>query len=205
MCSELDCFQGVADLVTGFANGHQILPRRSDNKALKSFSFTTAKVLSILEGRRAAEVSEVVRATGLSRETVLKQLSTLRRFALVDVTQKGKILVTHKIRSPFREIAAYEVKVRDWKSGLHQARNYRSFAHRVTLALPLARAQKVRKYLSVFRQFKVGLLGIGNRGQMVWLLKPRKLKPISPARNFLASIYLLTNGAPRQSRFSRRA
>lgn len=190
-CSELDCFQGVADLVVGIKNGYDLLPKTNPRKQYEGFSFSTAKVLAALQGRKFHSVSDTSRITGLSEDTVRKQLNTLRSLGVVGVHRKGFVKTIRVVRPLFREIAAFEVKVKDWKSGLHQARNYKSFAHRVSLALPLRRAVALKSQAKIFRRFGVGLVGIGKAGKLVWILKPPKLKPISPARNFLASIRLL--------------
>jgi hypothetical protein len=203
VCTELDCFQGIADLVSGTPNGYRFLPSKTPRRRLKHFSFSTAKVLSALQGRKVTDSTRIAQATGLSKQTVRRQVRFLEELSLVRVEPRGRLRVTHEIKPPFSEIEAYEVKVRDWKGGLYQARNYRSFAHKVSLALPLRQAKQLKGQLGTFRRFKVGLVGIGNTAQLVWLVKPRRQKPISRARTFLASIHLLKKGAPRGTRASR--
>jgi hypothetical protein len=90
-------------------------------------------------------------------------------------------------------MVAFEVKVKDWKSGLRQARSYKSFANRTYLALPIERADSIKQHVDVFRRFNVGLLGIEKGGGLQWFVKTRRSSPISPARNFYASVQLLKN------------
>ena len=187
--SELDCFQGVADVVIGTHNGYRLLPRITKN-TLNLLSFSTSKVLSALTDRKRSSVPQIVQATGLSASTVRSELNVLRKLSILHI-KNGQISILHVIRPPFKEIEAFEVKVRDWKSGIYQARNYKSFAHKVSVALPLARAVVLKKRLPEFRRMRVGLLGIGPTGELRWFLRPRRHRPISGPRTFLAAISLL--------------
>lgn len=188
---ELDSFQGVADLVVGELNGHGLLPPGVPRSRLKKFSFSTARVLASLRGRKTGRISEIARTSGLSEKTVRRELRRLQAASIVAILDRGRVLVLHGIISPFAEVVAFEVKVKDWKSGLRQARSYKSFANRAYLALPIDRAHSIKKHVKVFRLFKVGLVGIGRRGCLRWFTKTRKLSPISPTRNLYASFQLL--------------
>ena len=188
---ELDSFQGVADLVVAELNGHRMLPPEVPRKRLEIFSFSTAKVLATLRGRKNIRISEIAENSGLSQETVRRQLRQLRNAGIVDIGERGRVRIVHEVSPPFNEMVAFEVKVKDWKSGLRQARSYKSFANRTYLALPSMRANSVKKHLQVFRLFNVGLVGIGKGGGLQWFIRTRRSKPISPARNFYASVQLL--------------
>jgi len=188
--TELDCFQGIADVVSGVYSGYRLLSGLSKKK-LRAFSFSTSKVLAALAGRRRATITKTAIRAGLSLPTVKSELSSLQSLGLLRITRGGQIEVRHAIRTPFSEIVAYEVKVKDWKSGIYQARNYKSFAHKVSVALPLARANRLAEKLPEFRRMHVGLVGIGPQGGLRWLLKPRRRRPISPPRHFHAAMCLL--------------
>src|SRR5579863_1519150 len=168
---ELDSFQGIADLVTGQLNGHCLLPSSVSPSKLKTFSLSTAKVLGALLGRKTAYITEVERMSGLSRKTVRKQLRTLKDAGMVNSENQERVHMQHEVRPPFEEVIAYEVKVKDWKSGLRQALSYKSFANRAYLALPMDRADSLKKRLQIFRRFNVGLVGIGRTGKLKWLTK----------------------------------
>lgn len=187
---EMDCFQGVADVVTGTYNGYRLFPHNARTN-LHLLSFSTAKVLSCLVGRRTANIKTIADASGLAISTIKKELAVLRKMEMLRARTGSLVSIAHGIRQPFKEIAAFEVKVKDWKSGIYQARNYRSFAHKVSVALPLNRARLLRKRLNDFRRMRVGLLGIGPAGDLEWFLKPRRQRPISNPRSFLAAINLL--------------
>jgi DNA-binding transcriptional ArsR family regulator len=199
---ELDCFQGVADLVSGMRNGHRLVPRGVSPSALGPISFSLAKVLSSLSQRKVAEIRTIAQTTGLTPQTVRRQLSILGELRIIKLKPGGRVRVLHEIGCPFKQIDAYEVKVRDWRSGLRQALNYRCFANRVFLAMPLNRANALRERIDIFRRFNVGLVGIDDAGRLVWLFKARRQRPISLARSFLASIRLLQRGSAHNFRSS---
>jgi hypothetical protein len=192
--SEVDCFQGVADVVAGIYNGYRLFRNQKQSK-LSTVSFSTAKVLSALAGRRTSSIGKISQISGLSSSTVKKQLTVLHGLGILRVEKGARISIKHQIRTPFQEILAFEVKVKDWKSGIYQARNYKSFAHKVSVALPLNRARLLKKRMRDFRLMRVGLLGIAPSGELEWLLRPRRQKPISGPRNFLAAITLLKNAS----------
>jgi Bacterial regulatory protein, arsR family len=192
VASELDCFQGIADVVVGTANGHRLLSNLKKSELLR-LSFSTSKILYALADRRKSSIEEILRISGLSRATVLKELSFLKKLGILQTKSGGRVSISNAICPPFNQIEAYEVKVKDWRSGIYQARNYKSFAHKVSVALPLARAKRLTGKLHEFRRMRVGLLGIGPTGQLTWFLRPRRLRPISGPRNFLAAVRLLGN------------
>jgi hypothetical protein len=196
--SELDCFQGVADVVAGTFN---IDGQRSNTSVIGGShltSFSTAKVLAALAGRRRSNVSNVVMTSQLSASTVRKELGLLQKMRMIQIGRDGNVSIPRAIRPPFKQIEAFEVKVKDWKSGIYQARNYKSFAHKVSVVLPLTRAQTLKNRLAVFRRMRVGLAGISPSGELKWLLKPRHHKPISSSRHFLATMRLLRNARLRR-------
>lgn len=55
-----------------------------------------------------------------------------------------------------REVVAVEVKLKDWRRGYRQANRYKSFAHKVFLALPSSEAKKVD--IDVLKECNVGLI-----------------------------------------------
>jgi hypothetical protein len=190
VATELDCFQGIADVVLGVYAGHRMLPGVS-KRELQTLSFSTSKILAALHDKRRATFSRIAITSGLSLPKVKSELTLLQKMGILRIHRPGQIAVLRRIRVPFSEITAFEVKVKDWKSGIYQARNYKSFAHKVSVALPLARATRLTNNLPEFRRMKVGLVGIGPKGNIRWLLKPRRRRPISQPRHFHAALRLL--------------
>lgn len=185
--SEIDCFQGIADVVCGLSSGSDLLPLSSNGHVARG-SFSTAKVLAALSGKKSSTREEIAREAGLTEKTVAKELRLLRYSRIVAGVRGGRVLVPRKIRHPFRTLTAFEVKVKDWTSGIYQARNYRSFAHQVFVALPLRKAMLVRKNKELFKRLRVGLVGIGEGGELVWLIRSPRQRPVSAGRSFLAAL-----------------
>jgi DNA-binding MarR family transcriptional regulator len=188
---ELDSFQGVADLVIGEFNGMHILPRTIPRNRLKVFSFSTAKVLAALDRRKVIRVSEIAGKSGLSLATVRKELRKLRENKIIDIQRPDRVRILHVVSPPFKELVAFEVKVKDWKSGLRQARSYKSFANQTYLALPEDRAKVLKDHIKILKRFNVGLVGVGSDGRLHWHARARRSKPISLARYYYASLQLL--------------
>jgi DNA-binding transcriptional ArsR family regulator len=190
---ELDSFQGVADLVIGEFNGLHILPGTISRNRLKAFSFSTAKLLATLDRRKVIRVSQIAEKCGLSLATVRKELRKLRETKIIDIQRPDRVRILHLVSPPFKELVAFEVKVKDWKSGLRQARSYKSFANQAYLALPQGRAELLKDHIKVFKRFNVGLVGVGSGGRLHWHARARRSKPISLARYYYASLQLLIN------------
>jgi hypothetical protein len=197
--SEVDCFQGVADLVLAYPNGYRLISKLT-KKALSPFSFSTAKVLAALSGRKFTDRERLANKTGLTPGTVAKQLGVLHRVGIVENHQSGRVSIRRRVKHPFKAMTAFEVKVKDWTSGIYQARNYRSFAHEVFLALPLAKATSLSKRADIFRRLKVGLVGIGKYGELVWIINSPRRKPISSPRSYLVALQMMRENCGRSTR-----
>lgn len=189
LCTEVDSYQGVADVVSatynGFATRFAKLPRRH----LTGLNLTTARILATLEPRRRHTLLDLTATTGFSRSTLRTHLAHLHKLGFLRLSD-DVVTLSHVPRLPLAEIAAYEVKVSDWRHGLYQAKNYRSFAHRVSLALPDLKAKTVLKNRKAFVQCGIGLAGISRNG-IRWYIRPRPRLPISRSRAFAVCFEVL--------------
>jgi hypothetical protein len=191
--SEVDCFQGIADLVYAIPSGNGFVPAPT-NRRLPRFSFSTAKVVAALSGRSSTTRQKLANETGLTPNTIARQLLLLRKMGIVGNHANGRLTIKRPVKHPFEVTTAFEVKVKDWTSGIYQARNYRSFADEVFLALPLRTANRLSKREKLFRRLRVGLVGIGERGELAWLIKSRRQRPVSAARSFYVALNLRRTG-----------
>jgi hypothetical protein len=187
--SEVDCFQGVADLVYAIPNGHSFISTRNNPKHAR-FSLSTAKVVAALSGRKSTTRQKLANETGLTPNTISKQLPLLRKMGIIANHSNGRVPIKRLVKHPFKATTAFEVKVKDWTSGIYQARNYRSFADEVFLALPLPTAKRLSRRERLFKRLRVGLVGIGKHGELVWFIKSPRRKPISAARSFFVALNL---------------
>lgn len=190
ICSEVDVWHGIADVVVATANGDLSAADWLAPSHLKHLNLTTAKLLTQLRYNEYRSVANIGRAAGFSSATVLTHLRTLEKLGIVK--RKGvEARLLRSTKTPFMDVTAFEVKVSDWRHGLYQATHYRSFANRVAVALPDAKAKSVAIHKETFRLFGIGLVGIGGRASMTWYVKPARRQPTSASRVLLGFVQLL--------------
>lgn len=198
ICSEVDCWNGIADVVVATANGARLFNHLS-RAQLSSISLTTARILTRLSVRRCVSVEDLSSMLGMSQETVRSHVSRLITLKIASV-QDRKIRLTSAAKSPFKEVTAFEVKTKDWRRGLYQATHYKVFANRVALALPEEKARNVAAgHSEVFKKFGVGLLGL-SPDSFTFHIRPKKREPISPSRALMGAVELLKR---REAKFLR--
>ena len=93
------------------------------------------------------------------------------------------------------------MKVSDWRHGLYQATHYKSFANRVVLALPDAKAKLVASHKHAFRLFGVGLVGLSIADGITWYVKAARRTPSSASRTVLGILEILKS---REAKFLHR-
>ena len=190
ICSEVDVRHGIADVVVATADGRNRGPKWLELINLKLLSFTTAKLLAQLSYRAYTPVADIGRLMGYSSRTVSAHLRTLESMGVVR-TKGSRARLLHSTKSPFLKVTAFEVKTSDWKHGLYQATHYRTFAHRVAVALPNAKARAVSVHKDRFRLFGIGLAGIQSPASLKWYVKPASRTPTSRSRMLLGFVEIL--------------
>lgn len=190
ICSEVDVSHGVADVVVAIANGSLPAAEWLAPTSLKYVNLTTAKLLSKLKYGRYISVTSIRRSTGFTHDTVISHLRTLEKIGVVRLKGADATLV-RSTKTPFTDVTAFEVKVSDWRHGLYQATHYRSFANRVAVALPDAKAKLVAIHREIFRLYGIGLVGINGETSLTWYAKPSRRQPTSASRVLLGFVQLL--------------
>jgi len=175
---EVDCYLGVADVVTmqwSRAFWRNLTPRTIAPLSRPG----TALVYALIErlGKVSAEV--LVARLGLATTTVSRHLASLRRAKLVSHRKDG----TYRIAVPFPHrslgITAYEAKIEKWQRALYQAARYWSFANQVYVVLPLSRARKLLTNKKFCRSTGMGLMGINGAGALKKLIPSASFTPRS--------------------------
>lgn len=81
--------------------------------------------------------------------------------------------------SQCRELIAFEAKLRDWKSALHQAYRNTLFAHRAFVVMPANAALVALQHQDAFDQRGVGLIAVGPWGLHVLIeQEPNRDRPL---------------------------
>lgn len=150
---------GRADFVLAFPNPSRLLARRE--AVLQPLRvMTEARLVAALSGRYARTVDEAAETAGMTAASVR---STARRLATsghVSVAQDGR-LRRHPAVEAVVATAAYEAKVREWQSGLRQARHYALWNRWSTVVLETAR--NPQELLTQARRHGVGVVVAGER------------------------------------------
>jgi hypothetical protein len=187
VCSELDVSSGIADVVAATV-AHDPVCWLSPC-VLREVNLTTAKLLAQLKCRRYVSITDVTRTLGISWKTSMQHLRMLERFGMAKLKDDSvMLLITAKTH--FKHVDAYEVKVNDWRHGLYQATHYRSFANRVTVALPDKKAKAVAKNSQPFRTFGVGLVGVSPYS-LKWYVRPVKRPASSESKALYGVMQIL--------------
>ena len=191
ICPELDAYQGIADVIVAIGNGHTFFGRSLSRRDICSFNLTSARILVRLPYRKSVRISELARSTALSERTIERHLRTIEALGIVHKTPGSVSLIRSK-KAPFKEIAAFEVKISDWRQGLYQAMQYKAFANRAALILPAKKARSVANTnADVFRVFGIGLAGIDHGSKLRWHVRPRRQKPRSESKALLGCFEIL--------------
>jgi DNA-binding transcriptional ArsR family regulator len=195
---EFICSNGIADVVV-------VQPAKksweiSPNRRLKELNPTSAKVAAVLKSRIWSAVHLISERTGLGIRTVQHHLRVLNCLGFTELSPKGSVRLTRRLPIQGSEIAAFEVKVSDWRHGLYQAIHYRTFANRSVVVLPDAIASRVaERHKWLFRTFGIGLAGIGAGRNLMWYVKPRFRLPTSRVKRLAALFELLKRPSFRAS------
>jgi hypothetical protein len=119
----------------------------------------------------------------------MQHLRMLERLGLAKLRKESVMLLT-AARTHFKHVDAFEVKVTDWRHGLYQATHYRSFANRVTVALPDKKAKAVARNRKPFQTFGVGLVGV-TANSLKWYIKPVRRPASSQGKSLFGAVQIL--------------
>lgn len=195
ICSEIDAYNGIADVITATSNGRKPFAQNLRIADLQWLNVTSARIMAQLQYGRRMKLADLASSAGLSQRTVSIHVARLQRLGILRRT-RDEVTPLRSTKVPFRDITAFEVKVADWQHGLYQATHYKAFANRVALVLPDDKARRVAKRGKLFfTMFGVGLVGIRAPGILHWYLRPRFRKPLSHAKALLGSFQILKTRA----------
>jgi hypothetical protein len=140
---------------------------------------SVAELMARLHARRGADTTTLRRSTGFSEKVIKLQLANLAKAGVAKRTRAGMFRLTPGFRVPRVEVWAFEAKTHDWRRALYQALQYRGFAHRIYVVMPLARRALVRKHQPTFRRFGVGVVLIDERNRLRCMIAAQPRAPRS--------------------------
>ncbi|MDQ5982182.1 MAG: hypothetical protein QG549_179 [Patescibacteria group bacterium] len=127
---EFSAGYGIADLVfvKNFKNHNQTARLPLDNYYAVQVALSTFK-------NKEFTVNDVQRITGLSRVSSLKVIKLMIERGYALKAKAGYVRIKPLEKNSAKKIVAIEAKLSDWKSGIKQARRYKSFTDECYLAI----------------------------------------------------------------------
>ncbi len=167
---------GIADLVfaKNFLTGQNVINRKPLNNyyALKSY-------LSLPQ-KEPFTLNDIIKASGGGKTIGSTVTNILTSGNYIFKEDKLYYKIDNSLTNPIKKLVAIEVKLRDWKQGILQARRYKSYTDECYLAL-LSRYEK-NVDMSYLSQFGIGLILLNEENGEIWIKQ-------KPTRNTLSSIY----------------
>jgi hypothetical protein len=184
---EVGVGRAIADIVV-------LLQETAPKASIEGLTLTESIVLSTLRQSGPSRIDLLETKCGLSRRSLREgELSRLMDAQMIQVSRGGRVALTDLCNIP-SEIVAVEAKLSRWKDALGQAIQYRRYADRAYVALPMTRATCALDGIKEFERHGVGLLGVF-RGSLITLIEARSATQHDWRRDFVYSRLL-----PRSSR-----
>lgn len=169
---------GVPDLVA-IVHTRELLEKRIGSDIPPLLNPTDAAIVSALGAQRSRSFQHLIQVPELSDESMVdRRLAHLLKIGAIETSGNG--FVRNSALNPIGRVHAFEAKVRDWRSGIDQARTYGLWADSVTLVM----GKLPEDASSVCREAKRWLLGLGLKSE--WRCRPR-LRNHTRARRLWAS------------------
>jgi len=150
---------GRADFVLAFPDPLGLSARQASGlRPLRVM--TQARLVGALSGRYAKTIDEAAQQAGMTVASANRTARQLAGSGHVSIARDGRIR-RHPALVSVVTTAAYEAKVRDWQSGLRQARHYALWNRWSTLVLEVARNRP--DLMNQARRHGVGVVVAGKR------------------------------------------
>lgn len=183
---EVTCQQGIADFITITGSDTDSLYNNCFESGLISLD-TSSLIISLLKFNSPRTEDFLIKATGLSKNTVRKVLKTLEVKKVVTQSDTGSFTLSPNWGIPSVELWAFELKLSNWKRALFQVLQYKAFANRVVIVLPTEKESIICKNIELFKELRVGVMTFDTlSGNNKVFVKPQKNNPSSKRHNLYA-------------------
>lgn len=175
---------GIADLV--FAKSFYSSQNKLQRKPISNY-YALVLYLSLQPGKEvtASEAQTMLRS---SASVARAALSALLEDGYISSTSKGRYSKTRTIEQPQLKLVAIEAKLRDWRSGILQARRYKAFTDESYLAILSKFERNIDPQL--LEQHDIGLILVDEEfGSIVFKRRPVGRRPQSMIENLETELY----------------
>lgn len=143
---------------------------------LAGFESPDGHILAYLRSVRRARSDTISERLRIKSAMIESRMAWLEDSDVVSREEGNSFSILPAWRRILPEVVTIEAKVADWKSALQQAIRNRIFAHRSFVALPNSVATRVNATPG-FAQYGVGILAVGDDGDVCVHRDARKSKP----------------------------
>jgi len=176
---EVGVGRAIADIVV-------LLQETAPKAAIEGLTLMESMVLTALRQSGPSRIDLLETKCGLSPRSLRDgELSRLMDAQMIEFSRGGRVALTDLCTMP-SEIVAVEAKLTRWKEALSQAAQYRRYADRAYVALPMTRARCALDGQEEFERQGVGLLGVF-RGSLITLIEARSASQHDWRRDFVYS------------------
>lgn len=152
---EFETLAGIPDVVfVEAAKAESDL--RIELEASRTLTNGHANVITCLNRSCPHHIQYIAARTGLGTAYVQRIVSDLRQLGVVELTNRGSVLLTRDYALPRLRFVAIEFKLSDWRRAMSQAIRHQSFADKTLVVMPANRARSLREAASAFRAYGVG-------------------------------------------------
>lgn len=153
---EIESFQGIPDYI-----GVNI----RDIEECKSFLtnvteenwYTVSRILSILSKQKGHTVSFIEKKTGISENSLIKDLCFLQNRNILEQDRYGNYRLAENFVIPKLSISSFELKLENWKRALFQAIRYKTFSEFSYVVMPKEKITLLKKKFDFFKQSNIGI------------------------------------------------
>ena len=154
---EIEAFQGIPDYIGVQIEEEKICRNFIDIISVEKWS-TESKILACLKNKRYNTVGYLETNTGLSKNTLQKELLNLSRKKIVMQNEHGSYTISEKYYIPEMKIYSFELKLDNWKRALFQAIRYKTFSEYTYVVMPSDKKELLKKKIDIFKENNIGIL-----------------------------------------------
>lgn len=170
--NELVLRQGIADFV-----GVHLAAKKDTTIRFRRINHleSSSRILSLLKYRSGRSENYLKTKANYTADTFRRGISDLEKAGYVVRTHDLLFLGDYPDESKVK-LWAFELKLSDWKRALFQALQYCSFADYSVIVFPQNKYHLLKRNITVFRLFKIGILLFDPVSlKSEWLIRPGKI------------------------------
>lgn len=184
---EIESFQGIPDYI-----GVNIRDIEECKSFLANVSeenwYNVSRILSILSKQKGHTVSYIVKKTGISENSLIKDLVFLQNKNMIEQDRYGNYKLYESFVIPKMSIFSFELKLENWKRALFQAIRYKTFSEFSYVVMPYEKMTLLKKNVDYFKQSNIGIVVYDEReNTLETIYRATKNKNISKSHLYYMS------------------